>query len=161
MKRPVAERLGEQDLAYLKNHRSSITPEFSDAELLEAPHLTNPTVVGSGHVGGAIPQPITYWWGKETPILNHDRYSIRELTIQKNGHTSMHFHVERHKTIYVARGVLTLELQVDAEISIYKVEAGNAWEIPPGCPHRMSSIDGEVVVVEASTFDEDKPINLY
>lgn len=102
-------------------------------------------------------------WGAEFTFVNGDHtstrggsYCLKQLRINPHSQTSMHFHVDKHETIYVSRGTLTLVIRdpkecTDTEYVLYENEA---FVIPPGLVHRLINQQStELILVEGSTYD--------
>ena len=79
------------------------------------------------------------------------------LKIEKGNCSSMHYHLDKHETFYVLEGKLVVHLiDTDSgEKKVLRVEQGATLEIPKGQPHRLSAADGDVTMIEASTFHRD------
>ena len=96
-------------------------------------------------------------WGYELWIANHDEYCGKLLYIKKLKSTSMHFHVDKLETMYVARGTLVLDL-IDPETGeeyVELLECGDSIDIPCGQPHRLRASVDDCTVYEFSTHHED------
>lgn len=108
-------------------------------------------------------------WGYEKVHIN-DLYCMKELVFV--GHknklkakpgtittsdfcTSMHFHLKKHETIYVVKGILHIDIIVNKKVMHIEVPEGHSYVIPPGHPHRLIAQD-ELILLEASTFDDAK-----
>lgn len=107
--------------------------------------------------GKAVPQRTEKWWGYELTYINAPNakanYCSKMLYFNDQGHTSMHFHVDKHETLVVVSGKLTLDIIVNKETKRILLEAGEAWVMPPGLPHRLSALDGPLTIMESSTKD--------
>lgn len=108
----------------------------------------------NGVAGGlAIPKRVDKWWGYELHYSNDERYCMKLLHFEKDGHTSMHYHVGKHETLLVTSGILKLEILFDKKKEVYTLTPGQAWVIQPGLAHRLVAVDGPLDVVESSTID--------
>lgn len=114
--------------------------------------VENPIAVNHWLAGKAIPEHTKKWWGGEWTFHNAN-YCCKTLVMNEGGETSMHFHVNKHETLYVASGILTLNYIHDKKEYEKELKAGEAWIVPPGFVHKLSARHGDVVIVEASTYD--------
>lgn len=130
------------------------------------PHVAAVELLAGDEAGQAMPRRVDKTWGYELHYRNDDRYCMKALhfngpkatslpeKINDNTiSTSLHFHVIKHETLLVTSGVLTLELIINKERKVHKLPTGTAWVICPGHMHRLSALDGPVVIIEASTKD--------
>jgi mannose-6-phosphate isomerase-like protein (cupin superfamily) len=95
-------------------------------------------------------------WGKEETYFNNE-YCLKVITINPSESTSMHFHIEKHESLLVIKGKLTLKYN-DGKGGVGEdiLEPGDAFIIPPGFQHRLCAGSTGVVIVEASTYDNRK-----
>lgn len=112
--------------------------------------------------GVVIPANIHKRWGHEKVFVNgeyHDtrntnRYCMKELVLNGNESTSMHFHINKHETLYVIEGTLTLRFNDgNGGVGNIDLEAGSAFLVPPGFQHQLCAWNGPVRIMEASTPD--------
>ncbi len=99
-------------------------------------------------------------WGHEKWFANNERenYCGKELFIDKDKHTSMHYHLVKHEVFYIIIGRLRLEL-IDTstgEGSTVYLNVGDTYEIEQGQPHMLIAHDGPVTLIEASTYHRDE-----
>lgn len=101
-------------------------------------------------------------WGWEEWIVNNDLYCGKRLHFcTLGGHTSLHFHVKKHETMYAERGEFQIEMRDTTYGTSYTVtlEEGHSIVIPPATPHRITASKlgafTEAVLVEFSTHHED------
>lgn len=102
--------------------------------------LANPTIVKKS------------WGGEKTYINDKDRYCMKQLYFTKGGSTSMHFHVNKHETMFVATGKIKIETIVNKKLNEVYLNEGEAFVVPPGLVHKIIAIES-AVVIEASTYD--------
>lgn len=107
--------------------------------------------------GVALPQLVKKSWGHELIHFNRE-YCMKELYMNKDGATSIHFHINKHETLMVVKGIV--------EITIYNKDAESrkvilsssfnekAFVVCPGLVHRIRALE-DAIVVEASTYSED------
>jgi len=134
------------------------------------PTSTQPLVLtraatGAGNSKYTISGPITPGvieksWGKEIIYQNHDKYCTKQLIINPGNSTSMHFHIEKHETMIVVSGTLTIEYINNKETYEIEVEKYNSFVIAPGLPHKLKCLKENsepVRIIECSTkhFDND------
>ena len=93
-------------------------------------------------------------WGYELHIHNNDGYCSKILHFDEGAMFSMHFHMMKHETWYVASGSLRLNIidTEDATIKNYRLEVGDVFVVPRGMPHQLMAIE-ESEIFEASTTD--------
>lgn len=85
-------------------------------------------------------------WGCEIWWANTDKYMGKELIINPNCSTSLHYHVHKDETIYVTRGVLIV-----SGFREMKINEGESIHIPPKAEHRLSAGPKGVILMESST----------
>lgn len=96
-------------------------------------------------------------WGFERIFVNTTLYCMKELWIRDQCHTSMHFHINKTESLYVAEGTLRVEYIDDSKkINYVDVQRGETFHIVPGFCHSLLAINGDVTLIEASTFSEDE-----
>ena len=101
-------------------------------------------------------------WGNVIKVIDNEdnNYSGRILNINQNQMTSTHFHCDKHKTIYVLQGTLTIEViePDNAELVQYNVDSEECFEIEQNVAHRLMAKDGGVTAIEVSTFHHDEDV---
>lgn len=106
--------------------------------------------------GIARPKHVSKRWGEETSYFNNE-YCLKTITIKDGCESSMHFHVRKHETLLVIKGILTLKYNDGRGLSDeMDLQEGEAIIIPPGFQHRLCAYHGQVVLVEGSTYDDEK-----
>jgi len=98
-------------------------------------------------------------WGYERWFANNkeENYCGKELFINQNCHTSMHFHLNKHEVFYIIEGTLRLDL-IDTElgeVNTIFLNKEESYEVEQGQPHQLIAYQGSVKIIEASTFHED------
>jgi|TARA_R110000751_G_scaffold42375_5_gene98498 mannose-6-phosphate isomerase-like protein (cupin superfamily) len=98
-------------------------------------------------------------WGREIWIANNqeENYCGKIIQIHQGYNTSLHFHLEKHETFYITKGMLQVELICTVEgVSMTKILSnGDSLTIDRGQPHRLTAYDGDVEFIEISTFHKD------
>ena len=101
-------------------------------------------------------------WGNVIKIVDSEQnnYSGRILNINQNHATSTHFHSQKHKTIYVLQGTLTIEViePGNAEFVQYDVDSEECFEIEQNVAHRLMAKNDGVTAIEVSTFHHDDDV---
>lgn len=96
-------------------------------------------------------------WGFETIIHNGNDYCGKILNFNEGGRFSMHYHVKKRETWYVAKGIFNLRI-IDpdtAEENEMILQVGDVVEIEPGLSHQLfSEVGGQIF--EVSTPDDVK-----
>lgn len=105
----------------------------------------------------AKPEIVNKPWGKEEIWGNiPGKYLGKTLHIDMKNRLSLQRHLKKEETIYVIRGVLTLEIEnILGKIVTYKLGPGESYHIPPMTVHRFSAGKGDVVLAEVSTYFPD------
>ncbi len=98
-------------------------------------------------------------WGHEIWMANNDveDYCGKILRINQGYTSSMHYHMDKHETFYIVEGILQIIL-INTELGKeYKkfVHKGCTFEIDRGQPHQLVAYDGDVELIEISTFHKD------
>ena len=100
------------------------------------------------------PHKVEKGWGYELHIHNANGYCSKILHIDEGKKFSMHFHIEKHETWYVASGELGLQY-IDtktADIGYMVLRAGDAIVVERGQPHQLLALKN-TDIFEASTPD--------
>ena len=97
-------------------------------------------------------------WGKEMIITNNQLYCGKILMFKKGCKFSMHYHLIKDETWFIAEGEF-LYRWIDTETAdIYEEELkpGDAVRQLPGQPHQlMAHTDGSIIEVSTEHFDDD------
>ena len=104
-------------------------------------------------------------WGEERWIHNDGLDCAKILVLKGGKHCSLHYHVKKTETFYVAKGRLKMELTDQSSArqnppvvqEIFEMGEGDAILLRPGMVHRFTGIAEETHIFEFSTqhFDED------
>ncbi|MDE0954416.1 MAG: cupin domain-containing protein [Candidatus Poseidoniales archaeon] len=95
-------------------------------------------------------------WGHELIIQSNDQYCLKELHFYEKGHrSSMHFHKNKTETWKIQAGAVQVELidLKDSSRRTVKLEAGDTLHLEPMTPHQVTSLEGNTVIIEASSKD--------
>jgi N-acetylneuraminate synthase len=86
-----------------------------------------------------------------------ENYCGKILKIYEGYRSSMHYHLKKHETFYILSGELRVDLiYTKSGNTGYKLlKQGDVMEIQRGQPHQLIAYDGNVELVETSTFHED------
>ena len=97
-------------------------------------------------------------WGKEIIFVNNPEYCGKILCFNKGKRFSMHYHVQKKETWYVAKGRFILnwiEIENGTNYSEY-LEVGDVITNERGEPHQLVALeDSEVFEVSTRHYDED------
>lgn len=101
------------------------------------------------------PKIVPKGWGYEIHIHNDENYCGKILHFNKGGEFSMHYHVKKRETFYVAKGKLILKtINADtANVNEQEVNEGSVIEIYRGLTHQLKAIE-ESEIFEISTYDD-------
>jgi mannose-6-phosphate isomerase-like protein (cupin superfamily) len=97
-------------------------------------------------------------WGSEVIFANNEMYCGKLLRFNKGARFSMHFHMKKDETWYLAEGTIRLNWidTKDASKRSEVVRVGEVIRNRPGEPHQVEALS-DAVIFEVSTthFDED------
>ena len=97
-------------------------------------------------------------WGREIIIENNEMYCGKILEFKKGCKFSMHYHLIKDETWFIAEGEF-LYRWIDTETAdIYEEELkpGDVVRQLPGQPHQlMAHTDGSIIEVSTEHFDDD------
>ena len=97
-------------------------------------------------------------WGKEMIITNNQLYCGKILMFKKGCKFSMHYHLIKDETWFIAEGEF-LYRWIDTETAdIYEEELkpGDVVRQLPGQPHQlMAHTDGSIIEVSTEHFNDD------
>lgn len=97
-------------------------------------------------------------WGKEIIFVNNDEYCGKILCFEKDKKFSMHYHLKKKETWYVAKGRLIL-IWVETDSGTTHTEYLNVGDVitnERGEPHQLIALeDSEVFEVSTKHYDED------
>jgi mannose-6-phosphate isomerase-like protein (cupin superfamily) len=121
-------------------------------EAFSQTHLARITNVMDSKI--SVGQPERHWkaWGWEDWIVNNDKYCAKILHFHKGAKFSLHFHLEKHETWYVASGFFQLIFidTTNGKQCEMNLPEGHIITIPQGLPHQLIAMeDGNIF--EAST----------
>ena len=99
-------------------------------------------------------------WGREIMFTNNEMYCGKLLIYDKAGSKgSMHFHMKKHETFYVQKGMFKIHWieTKDASINNLIIKEGETWVNEPGQPHQIEALKDNSIIFEVSTthFDND------
>lgn len=100
----------------------------------------------------------TKGWGKEEWIINCQDYCMKFLDFKAGEGGSMHFHVRKHETWYIAYGKLLLSTinTENAQKSDVILSQGDIVDIPRLNPHKVQALeDTRIIEVSTQHFEED------
>lgn len=98
-------------------------------------------------------------WGYELIFASTDAYVGKVLHVNLGEQLSLQYHEVKDETIYVASGLLELEIEEDDELVRYELQPGQSRHIPPGTVHRMRAL-ADCDVFEVSTPHLDDVVRL-
>ena len=97
-------------------------------------------------------------WGMEIIIHNDDGYCGKILRFNEGAKFSMHFHLIKKETWYVASGTFLLSYidTRDATEKERELNVGDIITVERGDPHQLLSITGgDIFEVSTQHFDDD------
>ena len=120
------------------------------------------TIIGTPvHIGGNVsgenlPVCIYKSWGWEIIFVNNQHYCGKQLVIHSKRCTSMHFHLDKHETMYIIEGTLYIDCIIDKKIETFVLAKGASFTIAPGLVHSLRAETDSVTLIEVSTQSADK-----
>jgi oxalate decarboxylase/phosphoglucose isomerase-like protein (cupin superfamily) len=126
----------------------------------------DPTPLTRRDNGGIAPQVrndadythVTKVWGSELWIVNTPLYCGKMLIVACGHHTSMHFHGEKHETMFCVEGQFRIDfLDSNGDVVSRILNQSESIVIPPLLPHSIYGIATFNAMFEFSTqhFDHD------
>jgi oxalate decarboxylase/phosphoglucose isomerase-like protein (cupin superfamily) len=97
-------------------------------------------------------------WGSELWIINTPLYCNKMLIVKKGHHTSMHFHQEKHETMFCAEGSFRIDfIDGNGDLVSRVLNQADSIVIPPTLAHSIHGLGEFNVLFETSTqhFDHD------
>ena len=97
-------------------------------------------------------------WGNERWVVNKEKYCLKILSFNKGSTFSMHYHIKKEETWYVAKGSLELSYYdlTDATRIIETINSGAVVDIKPNIPHKLTALqDSEIIEVSTQHFEYD------
>ena len=75
-------------------------------------------------------------WGNERWVVNKEKYCLKILSFNKGSTFSMHYHIKKEETWYVAKGSLELSYYdlTDATRTTKTINTGAVVDIKPNIP---------------------------
>ena len=86
------------------------------------------------------------------------KYCLKILSFNKGSTFSMHYHIKKEETWYVAKGSLELSYYdlTDATRIIETINSGAVVDIKPNIPHKLTALqDSEIIEVSTQHFEYD------
>lgn len=128
----------------------TVTPSVSNHD----PHVQAVATSVREPAGLAMAELVGKRWGQEIIYINGS-YCMKRIEIKEGHATSMHFHVHKHETLLVTEGVLTLRYKDGrGNDRLLDIKPGEAFVVPPGFQHKLCADTSDVVLIEASTYDD-------
>lgn len=97
-------------------------------------------------------------WGHEIIWSDSFEYIGKIIYIKNDSSLSFQFHENKEETIYVLNGTLTLVIGEEKEE--LTLNPGDSFKIPPLLKHRFSSKNGEVTLIEVSSYFPNDVVRL-
>ena len=96
-------------------------------------------------------------WGREVVWADVEhKYTGKFLCIKEGHRLSLQYHQAKHETMMVIAGKMRLVYRDQ----ILTLSPGDTVEIPPHVQHRPMAVDGDVVILEISTWDNGDVVRL-
>ena len=97
-------------------------------------------------------------WGNERWVVNKEKYCLKILSFNKGSAFSMHYHIKKEETWYVAKGSLELSYYdlTNADRITEIINTGVVVDIKPNIPHKLIALeDSEIIEVSTQHFEYD------
>jgi oxalate decarboxylase/phosphoglucose isomerase-like protein (cupin superfamily) len=97
-------------------------------------------------------------WGTELWIVNTPMYCGKMLMVNQGHHTSMHFHAEKHETMFCCEGSFRIDfIDSKGDVVSRDLQQADSIVIPQNTPHSIHGTGQFNVLFEFSTqhFDHD------
>ena len=104
-------------------------------------------------------QTVEKGWGREIIFASTPEYCGKLMVFDKAGSkSSMHFHMKKHETWYVQKGMFKVNWinHYDASMECDIIKEGDVWINEQGCPHQLEAMENDCVIYEVSTYDDPK-----
>ena len=98
-------------------------------------------------------------WGYEMIFADTEFYVGKILHVERGEQLSLQYHEIKDETVYVAAGILELELQEGDDLVAHVLQPGEARHIEPGTVHRMRALE-TCDIFEVSTPHLDDVVRL-
>ena len=109
---------------------------------------------------GASPRRVEKPWGWELVWAETEQYVGKLLFVRAGEALSLQYHERKDESWLVREGRARLELgEVDGELEVVEIEAGDAFRFPPGTVHRVTALE-DTLVVEVSTPQLDDVVRV-
>lgn len=96
-------------------------------------------------------------WGNEVWVINLPYYCGKMLQVLKGHHTSMHFHAEKHETMFCAEGEFRIDfIDRNGDVVSRALRQGDSIVIPPSLPHSIHGVGEFNLLFEFSTEHHDE-----
>ena len=90
-------------------------------------------------------------WGYELIWARSDKYVGKLIHISSGESLSRQYHVKKDESIFVMKGVLTLELGDESMLQTLTLTEGQSFRIAPYTIHRFIAKGEDVDIIEVST----------
>jgi len=106
----------------------------------------------------SMPQIVHKAWGNEVIFANSSKYCGKLLNFIAGKKFSMHYHLLKDETWYVAKGSFNLYWidTVTAKVMTEILSVGDVIHLPQGQPHQLEALeDSTIFEVSTEHFDHD------
>ena len=97
-------------------------------------------------------------WGFEQIVVNTPLYCAKFLHIKAGKQCSLHYHPIKDETFTLMDGEVFLETSL--AVPPRPMEKSREYHIPPGLPHRFSSLTGGILLEVSTHHDEGDVVRL-
>lgn len=96
-------------------------------------------------------------WGFEQIVVNTPLYCAKFLHIKPGKKCSLHYHNTKDETFTLMDGEVFLQTSMVHPNPLPVMQKSREYHIPPGLPHRFSSLSGGILL-EVSTHHDDADV---
>jgi len=94
-------------------------------------------------------------WGHELIFAENERYAGKILHLEAGHCLSLQYHERKDETLYVLRGEVLLQAEVNGEMKELRLREGDSYRIRPNVRHRMrAEKPGDIVEVSSPELDD-------
>ena len=103
------------------------------------------------------PEIVSKGWGSEVIFANNDMYCGKLLRFDKGSRFSMHFHMKKDETWYLAEGTIVLYWIDTKDASRHRevIRTGGVIRNRPGEPHQVEALEDSVIFEVSTTHFDD------
>ena len=98
-------------------------------------------------------------WGREVWIAHTDVYAFKLIEFNKGNRSSLQYHNVKSEHIYVDKGRLLCEEEIDGKMVVNEYGSGSIIVNPAGKKHRVEALE-DIRLFEVSTPELDDVVRV-